>query len=251
MTDPIPRSRIEALEARLVTIALVVCIGVSVADNIWNFLDNQTNWFFPLILIVLLVALRWIEVTRKKVLAIAEGTPLRVYKSYSEFYGEALQAINRSSESVHAVFSHASAPSQHTAASRRYYKGTITWARRAPGQRSLDRVIRLPAQSPAVQSWLDEQLALSSQIENYHVKVLRYPPEMELEGENFAIIDSKTVFLGFASSDNDELHGFSIRDPRVAAAFEQHFRELWRIAKNETASNSGGSEGAPTGGGSA
>jgi hypothetical protein len=235
MNSLIPSSRIEELEARAITVALVAAIGLSIADNIWKFLDNQ-NWMFPLILLVLLILLRWLEVTRKKVIAVSEGTPLRIYTSYSEFYGEALQTVSKSTHTVYAVFSHTSAPSQHTAASRRYYKGTITWARRSPGQRSLHRVIRVPTESPHVQAWVDEQNDLASRIENYHVKVLRYPQGMAVEGENFAVIDSEIVFLGFAMNDRDELNGFSIRDRRVASAFEQHFRELWRVAEDESES---------------
>jgi hypothetical protein len=224
---------VEEVEARVLTVALIVAIGLSIADNIWKFLDNQ-DWIFPLILLVLLIFLRWLEVTRKKVVAIATGTPVRTYSTYAEFYSEALFAVQRSSHSVYAVFSHSRAPAHHTAESRRYYAGTLTWARKSPGQRALHRVIRLPANSSDVQSWVDEQNQLASKIENYHVKVLRYPPGMELEGENFAVIDSDIVFLGFAMNDREELQGFSIRDRRVAAAFEQHFRELWRMSKLES-----------------
>ncbi|MFK3982871.1 hypothetical protein ACI2K4_21145 [Micromonospora sp. NPDC050397] len=224
-----PSSRLDDIESKLITLALVVALAVSVLDNLLNFLDNQ-NWVFPLILVTLLIALRWLDVTRKRVSSIAVGTPLRTYDSSSAFYGEALRAVNRGEKSVYAVFSHATAPPQQTEESRRYYTGTIKWARKFPGKRGLHRVIRLPHSSPDIQQWVDEQVDLASKVENYHVKILRYPRGMELEGENFAVIDSSVVFLGFALDDRGELRGFSIRDPRVAAAFEQHFRELWRIS---------------------
>ncbi|RKN43475.1 hypothetical protein [Micromonospora endolithica] len=227
--DRIEQSRVEELESRLITVALVVALAVSLADNLFNFIGNQ-NWTTPLIFLTMLIFLRWLDVTRRRVMSIATGAPLRVYDSSSAFYGEALHAISRSSKSVYAVFSHAKAPPQQTEESRRYYTGTIRWARKTPGKRYLHRVIRLPYSSPDIQEWVDEQVDLAEKIENYHVRVLRYPPGMELEGENFAIIDSSVVFLGFAVDDRGELHGFSVRDAGVAAAFEHHFRELWRLA---------------------
>ena len=60
---------------------------------------------------------------------------------------------------------------------------------------------------------------------------------MDLEGENFAIIDSSIVFLGFDIKERGELKGFSIRDPRVALAFEHYFHELWNIAGANPASS--------------
>ncbi|WBB56466.1 hypothetical protein [Verrucosispora sp. WMMD573] len=229
--DRIPQPRMEELEARLITLALVVALAVSIADNIFNFIDSA-NWATPLIFLTMLIFLRWLDVTRRRVMSIATGAPLRVYDSSSAFYGEALHAIQRSSKSVYAVFSHAKAPRQQTDESRRYYTATIRWARKMPGKRHLHRVIRLPHHSPDIQTWVDEQVDLGEKIENYHVRVLRYPPGMELEGENFAVIDSSVVFLGFAVDDRGEMHGFSIRDAGVAAAFEHHFRELWRLANS-------------------
>jgi len=205
---------------------------VSLADAVWGFLGNE-DWAFPLIFLSLLISLRWLDSTRNKIARVAAGTPLRVYDSYSEFYGEAWHSVSKASKSVYAVFSHAHSPSQHTAESRRYYSGTIKWARKAPGERTLHRVIRLPARSPDVQEWVDEQQRLAAQIENYSVHVLRYPAGMELEGENFAVIDSSVVFLGFELDTREELKGFSIRDPRVARAFEEHFQELWRMSSSQ------------------
>ncbi|WFE38392.1 hypothetical protein [Micromonospora sp. WMMD998] len=227
--DETGQSRIEELESRLITLALTGALAVSIADNIFHFVTNK-DWTIPLIFLTMLVFLRWLDITRRRVLTIATGAPLRTYDSSSAFYGEALHAISRSSKSVYAVFSHDTAPGQQTEESRRYYTGTIRWARKTPGKRSLHRVIRLPHSSPDIQQWVDEQVDLASKIENYHVKILRYPPGMELEGENFAVIDSVVVFLGFAVDDRGELRGFSIRDAGVAAAFEHHFRELWRLA---------------------
>jgi hypothetical protein len=181
--------------------------------------------------------LRWLDATRKKVELIEVSAPLRTYDSHAEFYAEALHAVARSKKSVYAVFSHATAPHQHTEESRKYYAGTLKWARKSPGRHALHRVIRLPSSSPDVQQWVDEQIDLASRIENYRVRVLRYPPGMELEGENFAIIDSSIVFLGFDINERGELKGFSIRDPRVARAFEQYFQELWNIAGSNTISS--------------
>ncbi|WP_147376221.1 hypothetical protein [Micromonospora radicis] len=229
--DRIEQPRMEELESRLITLALVVALAVSIADNIFNFIESQ-NWATPLIFLTMLIFLRWLDVTRRRVMSIATGAPLRVYDSSSAFYGEALHAIQRSSKSVYAVFSHAKAPPQQTEESRRYYTATIRWARKNPGKRHLHRVIRLPHHSPDIQAWVDEQVELGEKVENYHVRVLRYPPGMELEGENFAVIDSSVVFLGYAVDDRGELHGFSIRDAGVAATFEHHFRELWRLANS-------------------
>jgi hypothetical protein len=225
-------SRKEDLEARIVVLVLAIATAVSVADAVWGFLGMET-WAFPLIFLALLISLRWLGATRSKIESIAMGTPLRVYDSYAEFYGEAWHSISRSSKTVYAVFSHSQSPAQHTAESRRYYSGTIKWARKDPGERSLHRVIRLPARSPDVQEWVDEQVKLAEQIENYHVRVLRYPEGMEMEGENFAVIDSTTVYLGFEMDTREVLKGFSIRDSRVARAFEEHFQELWRIASKQ------------------
>ncbi|MFG1869000.1 hypothetical protein [Micromonospora arborensis] len=227
--DEIEQSRMEVLESKLITLALTVALAVSLADNIFHFIKNQ-DWTIPLIFLTMLVFLRWLDVTRRRVVSIASGAPLRTYDSSSAFYGEALHAISRSSKSVYAVFSHDTAPGQQTEESRRYYTGTIRWARKMPGKRSLHRVIRLPNSSPDIQQWVDEQIDLAAKVENYHVKILRYPPGMELEGENFAVIDSSVVFLGFAVDDRGEMRGFSVRDAGVASAFEHHFRELWRLA---------------------
>lgn len=227
-------SRVEEIESKVLTFGLLVAIAVSIADNVWKFLDNQT-WIFPLVLLTLLILLRWLDATRKKVELITVSASLRVYDSHSEFYTEALHAVAKSEKSVYAVFSHATAPHQHTEASRRYYAGTLKWARKSPGLRALHRVIRLPSSSPDVQQWVDEQIRLASRMENYRLRVLRYPPGMELEGENLAIIDSSIVFLGFDIKERGELKGFSIRDPRVARAFEQYFHELWNIAGANTA----------------
>ncbi len=228
-------SRVEEIESKILTTGLLVAIAISIADNVWKFLDNQT-WVFPLILLTLLIQLRWLDATRQKVDLIEVSAPLRTYDSHSEFYAEALRAIAKGERSVYAVFSHATAPHQHTEESRKYYAGTLKWARKSPGRRALHRVIRLPASSPDVQQWVDEQIDHASRIENYRVRVLRYPQGMELEGENFAIIDSSIVFLGFDINERGELKGFSIRDARVARAFEQYFQELWNIAGANTAS---------------
>jgi len=226
------------IESRVITLALVVGTAVSLADAIWHFLKDD-SWFFPLLFITLLILLRGLDSTRRKVLAIAAGAPLRIYDTSADFYAEALRAVNRSSKTIYAVFSHSTAPTQQTEESRRYYVGTLKWARKKPGQRALHRVIRLPASSPNIQHWVDEQVELAEKVENYHVRVLRYPQGMALEGENFAVIDSSVVFLGFAMDERQELKGFSIRDPGVATAFEQHFRELWHIAsENPTSSPS-------------
>ncbi len=230
-------TRFEQIESRAVSLALIAAIAVSIADNIWHFLDNQ-NWAFPLVFLTLLIALRWMDVTRKRVVAIAAGTPLRTYDSSSAFYGEALRAIAKSSKTVHAVFSHTTPPPLQTAASRRYYNGTLTWARKSPGKRALLRVIRLRDSSPDVQGWVDEQTAMAEKIENYHLRILRYPPGMALEGENFVIVDSSVVFLGFAIDERGELKGFSIRDARVGTAFEQYFSELWHISSEGSAAAS-------------
>lgn len=229
-------SRVEEIESKVLTFGLLVAIALSIADNVWKFLDNQT-WIFPLVLLTLLILLRWLDTTRKKVELITVSASLRVYNSHSEFYAEALHAVAKSDKSVYAVFSHATAPHQHTEESRKYYAGTLKWARRSPGRRALHRVIRLPSSSPDVQQWVDGQIELASRIENYRVRVLRYPPGMEIEGENFAIIDSSIVFLGFDIKERGELKGFSIRDPRVALAFEQYFHELWNIAGTNTTSS--------------
>jgi hypothetical protein len=222
-------SRVEEIESKVLTFGLLIAISVSIADNVWKFLDNQ-SWIFPLILLTLLIQLRWLDTTRQKVELITVSAPLRIYDSHSEFYAEALHAIIKSEKRVYAVFSHATAPHQHTEESQKYYAGTLKWARKSPGRRALHRVIRLPHRSPDVQQWVDEQIDLASRIENYRVRVLRYPHGMELEGENFAIIDSSIVFLGFDINERGELKGFSIRDARVARAFEQYFQELWNIA---------------------
>jgi hypothetical protein len=230
MADHDSPSRLEEIESRFLSLGLVIAIAVSLADSVLNFLDDQ-RWVFPLVFLALLIQLRWLDTTRRKVLSITSGATLRTYESHAEFYAAALQAVSRSSRSVYAVFSHATPPSLHTEDSRKYYTGTIRWARRDPGHRLLHRVIRLPASSPDIQQWVDEQIGLANRIENYRVRVLRYPPGIELEGENFAVIDSSIVFLGFAMDEREELKGFSIRDARVASAFEEHFKELWRISK--------------------
>lgn len=222
-------SRVEEIESKVLTFGLLVAIAVSIADNIWKFLDNQT-WIFPLILLTLLILIRWLDTTRKRVELIAVGAPLRTYDSHSEYYGELLRAVSGCEKSVYAVFSHFTPPHQQTEESRRYYTGTLKWARKSPGRRALHRVIRLPFDSPDVQQWVDEQIGLASRIENYRVRVLRYPPEKKPEGENIAIIDSTIVFLGFAINEREEFKGFSIRDRRVASAFEQYFHELWKMA---------------------
>lgn len=228
-------SRVEEIESKVLTFGLLVAIAVSIADNVWKFLDNQT-WIFPLVLLTLLILLRWLDATRKKVELIAVSASLRMYDSHSEFYAEALRAVAKGEKSVYAVFSHATAPHQQTEESRRYYAGTLKWARKYPGRHALHRVIRMPSSSPDFQQFVDEQVDLASRIENYRLRVLRYPVGMELEGENFAIIDSSIVFLGFEIKERGELKGFSIRDPRVASAFERYFHELWNIAGPNTTS---------------
>lgn len=234
-------SRFEDIESNVLTAVLLIAIALSLADNVWGFLNKQ-SWIFPLILAALLVHLRWLDSTRKKVEAIAVGTPLRTYDSHSEYYAHVLRAVTRSERSVYAVFSHATAPHQQTEESRKYYAGTLRWARKLPGRRVLHRVIRVPADSPGLRQWVDEQLDLASRVENYRVRVVNYPPGMRPEGQNIAIIDSSVVFVGFASNDREELKGFSIRDERVARAFEEYFHELWSTAAVPT----GNSGNAPT-----
>jgi hypothetical protein len=228
--DPSPQR--EDIESKIIALALVVATAVSLAHAIWNF-PKDDSWFFPLVFLTLLIILRGLDSTRGRVLSIAAGAPLRTYDTSAAFYAEALRAVNRSSKTIYAVFSHSTAPPQQTEESRRYYKGTLKWARKNPGQRIIQRVIRLPSSSPNIQHWVDEEVKFAETIENYYVRVLRYPPGMALEGENFAVIDSSVVFLGFAMDERQELKGFSIRDPRVAAAFEAHFRELWHIASED------------------
>lgn len=227
-------SRVEEIESKVLTFGLVVATAVSIADNVWKFLDNQT-WIFPLILLALLILLRWLDTTRKRVELIAVGAPLRTYDSHAEYYAEVLHAVSRCEKSVYAVFSHATSPHQQTEECQKYYAGTLKWARKSPGRRALHRVIRLPSDNPDLKKWVDNQIDLASQIENYRVRVLRYPPGMNPEGQNIAIIDSSIVFLGFAVNEGVELKGFSIRDRRVASAFEQHFHELWSTAGANTA----------------
>lgn len=142
-------SRVEEIESKVLTFGLIIAIAVSVADNVWKFLDSQT-WIFPLVLLALLIMLRWLDATRKKVELITVRASLRIYNSHSEFYAEALRAVARGEKSVYAVFSHATAPHQHTEESRRYYDGTLKWARKSPGRRALHRVIRLPSSSPDI-----------------------------------------------------------------------------------------------------
>lgn len=240
-------TRAEDVETTIVIVALAAAFSISTADIFLDFMDDQ-QWVFPLIFVTLILILRWVDITRRRVSSIAAGAPLRTYDTASDFYAEALRAIERGTKTAYAVFSHNTAPPQQTLQSRRYYARTIEWARESPGRRLLHRVIRLPAHSPDIQQWVDEQVNLSQEIENYHVKILRYPPGMAIEGENFVVIDSSVIFLGFAVDERGELNGFSIRDPRVAKAFEEHFKELWRIASaptNRPAHPSGGGASLP------
>lgn len=227
------RSSLEEIESKAVTLVLIIAIFLSIANNVWKFLDNQI-WIFPLILLTLLILLRLMDTTRKKVELLTVSTPLRTYGSHAEYYAEVLRAVSKSEKSLYAVFSHPTAPRQQTEECRKYYVGALKWARKSPGRRSLHRVIRLPSDSPDVQQWVEEQIDLATRIENYHVRVLRYPPGMKPEGENIAIIDSSIVFVGFAINEREELKGFSIRDHRVASAFEQYFHELWSTAGAST-----------------
>lgn len=233
MDHPKDASRWEQLETRLLLLALVGMLGVSLANEVFDFASNP-KFYFPMILLALLVIVRIADVTRDRIESIAIGTPLRTYDSQAEFYGGALPAINTAETNLLAVFTHTTSPLQHTIESRRYYAGTLRWVKKNPGKRSLHRVIRLPATSPDVQEWVDEQIRLANKIENYHVRVLRYPPGLELEGENFVVIDSREIFLGFEIAGREELRGFSIHDEKVARSFEQHFWELWRIADHNS-----------------
>ena len=222
-------SRSERLESNVLTAALLVGAVVSIVDSIWHFLDNS-SWAISLIFFALIVMIRTLDSTRERVVAVSAGTPLRTYDTLSVYYSALMHAVQQAEHSVYAVFSHDRAPKRQTEESREYYEVCIRWSKKHPGGRAFHRIIRLPSTSPDIEQWVGEQKNLASEVENYHVRVLRYPEGMEPEGENFAVIDSSVVFLGFAMSDREEMKGFSIRDTRVAAAFEQHYRELWRLA---------------------
>jgi hypothetical protein len=222
------------LEGRILPWAVLVATALSVADHIWHFLGE--GWEQPLELFVLFVLLRWMEQTRRSVTearrrmdTMVSGAPVRHYDNYADFYRELSRAMSGARSHVYVTYERLHPPASDIAEAANYFDSALDWAKKDPGKRSLQRLIRVPEGNDSLDSWAQQQLVLARAVRNYEVAIVRAPANAA-EGRSFAVIDGRVVFVAFFMDRRTQLRSYSLQSARVAQDYEEYFRDVWGTA---------------------
>jgi hypothetical protein len=206
---------------------LLAVVLLSVVDRVWGWLPE--GWSVPLEFFILFLLLRWLGDVKERVRSLASEPPVRHYADYVTFYQELERAVGNARRSVLATYEQATPPSPDAPEAGAYFDRALSWVSRKPGERTFQRLIRVPRGDAAMTAWAGEQASLAVQVRNYEVAFEVCDPKKK-DGSSFIVVDQQTVFVAFFMGSRKEMRGHSIHGESVARDYEAHFRERWNNA---------------------
>ncbi len=218
---------LDLIERKILPPFLLAVVLLSVVDRVWGLLPE--GWSVPLQFFILFLLLRWLGDVKERVRSLASEPPVRHYADYVTFYEELERAVGNARHSVLATYEQVTPPSADAPEAGAYFDRALAWVSRKPGERTFQRLIRVPRGDASMAAWAGEQASLAAQIRNYEVAFEVCDPKKK-DGSSFVIVDQQAVFVAFFMGSRQEMRGHSIHGESVAEDYEAYFRERWNNA---------------------
>jgi hypothetical protein len=218
---------LELVERKILPPFLLAVVLLSVVDRVWGLLPD--GWSVPLQFFVLFLLLRWLGDVKVKVRSLASEPPVRHYADYVTYYEELGRAVRDARHSVLATYEQVAPPLADAPEAGSYFDSALAWVSRKPGERTFQRLIRVPRGDPMMSTWANEQAASAARVRGYYVRFEECGPEKK-DGCSIVIVDQQTVFVAFFLGSGQEIKSHSIHSESVARDYEVYFRERWNNA---------------------
>jgi hypothetical protein len=212
---------LQAIEDRLIEIALVGAAVTSVALNI---VGVDVKWYIPGIFLALYGIFRTLTQEGHE----GVGLETHFYINHTAFYAAAQKQMNEARSHIWVTYTRSIPPPERDSAeASSYFRYTVDWARKNP-EREFRRIMTV-TESPAMKAWLRMHHGETKDIANYKVRVVSSAGPVDEIG--IAIIDAKRVFLAF-SGDGISMSGHIFETPEAIRSFREYYLQKWSTGES-------------------